>query len=215
MSLMGVIQRDTRCSAHRRAAAASSRFSGDGSSGTGQAVAVDEALGEEVLHHRRHSADLVQVLHHVPAAGLEVGDEGDPIAHRLEVVDGEVHVHRAGHRDEVQHRVGGPSERHDHHHCVLERGAGHDVARLDVLLHQRAHRGARPPALLELGRIHGRGGRAVRAATCPWPRSRWPWCWRCTCRRRRPDRGRRCARSRPVRPRRCCPRGTGRSSGRR
>ena len=40
---------------------------------------------------------------------------------------------RAGHRDQVQHRVGRAADGHDDDHRVFERGAGHDVARLDVL----------------------------------------------------------------------------------
>ena len=35
-----------------------------------------------------------EVFHDVLAAGLEVGDVGDPIAHRLEIIDGEIDVHR-------------------------------------------------------------------------------------------------------------------------
>lgn len=53
--------------------------------------------------------------------------------HRLEVVDCELDVEGLSHGDQVQHGVGGPSQGHDDHHRVLERRAGYDVLRLQVL----------------------------------------------------------------------------------
>ena len=49
---------------------------------------------------------------------------------------------RAGHRDQVQHGVGRAAEGHHDHHRVLEGRAGHDVARLEVVLEQPPDRRA-------------------------------------------------------------------------
>ena len=60
----------------------------------------------------------------------------------------EVDADRARHRDQVQHRVGRAAEHRDQHHRVLERGARHDVARLEVHLEHAADRDRRVAALL-------------------------------------------------------------------
>ena len=127
-------------------------------------------------------------------ARLQVREVGCAVAHGLEVVDAEIHARRPRHGDQVQHRVRRSAEDHDHHHCVLEGLARHDLARLDVALEQHAQRRARTQALLALAGILGRRGRAAGQRSCPAPRWPWPWCWRCTCRRTRPRRDTRGAR---------------------
>mmetsp|Transcript_4429 Transcript_4429/g.12766 ORF Transcript_4429/g.12766 Transcript_4429/m.12766 type:complete len:212 (+) Transcript_4429:1437-2072(+) len=100
------------------------------------AGAIDEALLQQILQHSRHSTHLVDVLHHKPTGGLEVGDEGGAVGDALEVVDGQLHARRPRHCQQVQHSVGGPPECHDSDDGVLKGGLGHDVPRLDVPLHQ-------------------------------------------------------------------------------
>ncbi|MCY1373645.1 hypothetical protein D9M69_609330 [compost metagenome] len=100
----------------------------------GQAVTVQQAGVEQHLHDLRDAAGAVQVDREVFAAGFQVAQHGCLLAHALEIVDGPLHFGRMRDRQEVQHRVGGPTGGHDHRHRVFDRLLGHDVARLDVLL---------------------------------------------------------------------------------
>ena len=104
--------------------------------GDGQAVAVHQARIEQCLHDHRHAADLVDVVHHVLAERLDVGQVRHLGADADEVVERQLHVGLVGDRQQVQHRVGGPAERHHHGDGVLERLLGHDVAGGDAALEQ-------------------------------------------------------------------------------
>ena len=104
----------------------------------------------------------MQIFLHVFAAGPEVGEVGHAVARALEVVDRERHVDGAGHRDEMQHGVRRTADGHHDRHRVLKRLARHDVARLDVLFHADANRGAGAAAFVELAGIGRRERRAVR-----------------------------------------------------
>ena len=128
----------------------------DGFSGYRHAATVDHAVFQQELHDRRHAAHLVQVLHHVTAAGFEVRQVRGAVADRLEVVDIQRHVNGTGHGDQVQHRVGGTAEHGDEDHGVLEGGAGHDVARLQVQFQQVFDGRAGAGALVQLARVHRR-----------------------------------------------------------
>ena len=129
--------------------------------GDGHAIAVEQLLIQQVLHHRRGAADVMHVLHDVLAAWFQVRDVGDAIAHLLKVIDGERYVHGAGDGDEVQHGVGGAAEGHDHDHGVLESLTRHDVAGLEVLFHQRADGLPCLQAFGDLGAVGSGTGGAV------------------------------------------------------
>ena len=49
---------------------------GDGLAGNGHAIAVQIAAVEQCLHQHRHAPDVVQILHHVAAARLQIADIG-------------------------------------------------------------------------------------------------------------------------------------------
>mmetsp|Transcript_19599 Transcript_19599/g.54488 ORF Transcript_19599/g.54488 Transcript_19599/m.54488 type:complete len:309 (-) Transcript_19599:790-1716(-) len=134
----------------------SHRLSGDSHAG-----AVNEALLQQVLEHSGRATDLVEVLHHVLARGLEVRDEGYAVRHLLEVVDGERHAAGLGHGKQVQDGIGGTARGHDHHHRVLKGGARHDVPRLDVLLHEVEKCSACHAAFIALQWVLRRDGRGV------------------------------------------------------
>mmetsp|Transcript_46316 Transcript_46316/g.144899 ORF Transcript_46316/g.144899 Transcript_46316/m.144899 type:complete len:355 (+) Transcript_46316:1223-2287(+) len=129
---------------------------GHGLARDGHAGAVDEALLHEELHDGGRAADALHVLHYVGAGGLEVGEEGHAVGHGLEVVRRELDAHGVRHGDEVQHGVGGAARGHDHDHGVLEGGARHDVARLEVHLEQLLDGVAGAAGLVGLERVRGR-----------------------------------------------------------
>ena len=56
-----------------------------GLSGHGQAVAVQESGVQQCFHHHRHTADAVDVVHHVAAERLDIGQMRDSGADPVEV----------------------------------------------------------------------------------------------------------------------------------
>ena len=96
----------------------------------GHAVAIYHAALQEHLHHGGDAANLVQVFHHIFAAGLEVRQKGRAVADSLKVIQIQPNINRARHGDQVQHRIGGAAQHGDHDHGVLKGPAGHNVPRL-------------------------------------------------------------------------------------
>ena len=129
--------------------------------GDRQAVAVEQAPVEQVLHESARASRGMQVLLDEPSAGLEVGEVGHAAGDGLEVGGPERHLHRAGHGDQVEHGVRRATERHDDDHGVFEGPPRHDVAGLEIALEQPADRGCRPEALVELAGVLGRDRRRV------------------------------------------------------
>ena len=99
----------------------------------------------------------MQVDHEEPPTGLEIGQHGNPFADCGDVVEGEGNAHRPGHGQEVEDRVGGPSERHHHSGRIFERCPRHDVAGFQVRLQEATDRGTHGMAFLTLGVSDGRG----------------------------------------------------------
>ena len=93
---------------------------GERLAGHGWDIAVQQAGGDEELLYSRDAADFVEVGHVVFAAGREVGDEGDFVAHALDVGQGEGHVGGGGHGEEVHDAVGAAAQGHGHDHGVFE-----------------------------------------------------------------------------------------------
>lgn len=106
-------------------------LSGDGHAGT-----VEDALLEEVLDQARGAADVVEVLEDVLAGGLEVSEERCAVGDLLEVVDCEGDADGVSDGDQMEDSVGAATGDVDKDHGVLERLAGDDVGRPDVLLQQ-------------------------------------------------------------------------------
>ena len=77
---------------------------GDGLAGDGHAVAVEIAAVEQRLHQHRHAADLVQVLGHIAAARLEIGDIGRRAEDLADVVQIEIDARLMRHRRQMQRR---------------------------------------------------------------------------------------------------------------
>ncbi len=125
-----------------------------------EAVSVKRTVRKEISKDGWRAADLVQILHHVLSARLQVREKRHTIADGLKVVDRQRNIDRAGHRNQVQNRVGRAAERHDRHHGVFKGLARHDVARLDVLFQQELDRLSRTQAFLLLLRVF-RGGRGA------------------------------------------------------
>lgn len=100
----------------------------------------------------------MNVLHNVLTRRLKVRKERYPVRHSLEVINREVNANRVGDSDQVKDGVGRPSQDHSKDDGVLERFAGHDIARTDVLLEHGAHSGADGVALVLLLLVRGGGG---------------------------------------------------------
>ena len=92
--------------------------------------------GSSCLHHGVDAAGMVELFDRHRAARLDVGDEGRLLAEAVEVVQGQVDAGAAGDGDQVDDQVGAGAGGHQHLDGVLEGCRRHDVARLDVLVHQ-------------------------------------------------------------------------------
>ena len=150
---------------------------------------------EQHLHHLRHAAGrgAGRPRRSWPE-GLRSQSTGTCARIALEVVERPRHAGRVGDRQ------AGAAPRWSSRRVamitrdrVLERLAGDDVARLEVRLDRldqhprRLARRCPPSRRPRLAMV-----RRVRAGSCPAPRTTRTWCWRCTCRRTSPRRGRRC-----------------------
>ena len=124
--------------------------------GHGDAVAVQQPLFKQHLHHGRQAADGLQVFHDVRAAGFEIGQQRGLVADLLEIVNGERHVHRTRHGNQMKHGVGRTTQGCNDHHCVFKSLAGHDVARFQVELEQIQNGSAGAKTFVELQGIFGR-----------------------------------------------------------
>ena len=97
------------------------RVVGDGPSGDGDRIGVQEAAVEQAPRDQRNAAGAVQIGRDEPAARLEVGEQRHAAADAVEVVDVERHARLVRDRQQVQHRVGRAAGGGDRGDRVLER----------------------------------------------------------------------------------------------
>ena len=115
---------------------------GHGLAGDGEAVAVEQAVLEQLAEDRLDAADAIEVDHVVLAVRLHVGDVRDTRADAVEVVELELDLRLVRDREQVEHRVGGAAERHRDRDRVLERLLGQDLTRADAERDEVHHRNA-------------------------------------------------------------------------
>ena len=118
--------------------------------------------GAQARQQRRHAARIVEVLHQELAGGPQVRDHRHLSRDPIEVLDRQRDAGPAGHRDEVDDRVGRPAQRHVGDDAVAERVGREDGRRAEVLphhLHGTSPRGRRHP---RMRRMHGRNRRRAR-----------------------------------------------------
>ena len=92
---------------------------GNRPAGDCHAVTSEQALLQQVFHHGRGTTHVVQVFHDVLAAWFQIGQERHPVADRLEIINGQRHLHSARHGDKVQHGIGRPTECHNDNHGIF------------------------------------------------------------------------------------------------
>ncbi len=112
------------------------RFSRHGLAGHRQAIAVHQTGIQQRLHHHGHTADVVDVEHHVLAERFHVRQVRHLLADAGEVLQRQLDVGLVGDRQQMQHRIGRAAERHHHRDRVLERLLGEDVAGGDAAAQQ-------------------------------------------------------------------------------
>ena len=116
--------------------AMSARFSAMVLPVTVRHVAVHQPGVQQRLHDHRHAADAVDVVHHVLAERLDVGQVRHPGADPGEVLQRQLDLGLVRDGQQMQHRVGGAAERHHHRDRVLEGLLGQDVAGGDAAAQQ-------------------------------------------------------------------------------
>ena len=98
-----------------------------------------EARVQQRAHDDGHPAHAIDVAHHVPAEGLDVGEQRDLGADAVEVIHRQIDVRLVSESEQVQHRVGRSAESHDDGDRILERLLGDDVSGGDALTNQFDH----------------------------------------------------------------------------
>ncbi|MCV7253114.1 hypothetical protein H7J86_13155 [Mycobacterium hackensackense] len=118
---------------------------GHGLAGDREAVTVQQPGIQQCLHHDGDTADLVDILHHVAAEGLDVGQVRNLLSDAGEVRERQLDLRLPRDGQQMQHGVCGTAERHHDGDGVLEGLFGQDVAGGDPAA-QQLHDGLTGPA---------------------------------------------------------------------
>ena len=129
----------------------------------------------DLLHHRLDTARLIQILHVRRPCRAQLGQVRGLGRHLPDVGHRQVNLGLLGDRQQVQHRVRRPAQRHVHRQRVAQRRLGHDLPRGHPALDQIHHR---PSRLLGVTNSLTRHRRRR-----PRPRQRQPHCLRQTAHR--------------------------------
>ena len=97
---------------------------------------MDESGIQQGLHDHGNATHAVDVVHDVPAEGLEVSDVRNLVVDAIEVVERELDISFVSNRKQVQNGVGRTTECHQHGNRVFECLLRHDVAGGDALRNQ-------------------------------------------------------------------------------
>ena len=87
---------------------------------------------QERLHQDRDAADIVQILHDIAPARLQIGDVRRALRDLAEIVQVELDADLVRDRRDVQPAIGRAAGRRDDRHSVLDRLPRDDVAGPDV-----------------------------------------------------------------------------------
>jgi hypothetical protein len=74
---------------------------------------MQQAGAQQFLHHNRHAADRMQAAHRERAMRLQVGEQRDALADRLDALDRDRHLRLARDREQMQIHVGRAAHRVD------------------------------------------------------------------------------------------------------
>ena len=105
----------------------------------GFAASVNEPFRQKHLHYGGNAARFLKVFHHIAAARLEIGQQRNPIAHTLKIVDRQLHIDCAGDRNQMQNGVGRAAQYGHQNHRILEGLPCHDISRLEIQFQQLAN----------------------------------------------------------------------------
>ena len=94
---------------------------------------MDALVLHQFAHHGRHAAGAVIFLAEIEAGRLHVHQQRNLVAVFLPVVDRQLDADMARQRVDMDRRVGRAADRRVDHDAVLERLAGQDVGRLQIL----------------------------------------------------------------------------------
>ena len=144
----------------------------------GQATAIGIAAVHQPLRQQANAARLVHIRGEETPGGHQIADERRALADRLDVIDGEGDACLAGNRQAVQHHVGRATAGRRRGNGVLQRSAGDDLARRQVLLDHLHDEFARPKRDIVLVRCPSPGCRPGPSGRCRSVRQTTPSCWR-------------------------------------
>ena len=128
---------------------------GHGLAGDRDAVAVQEAVVEQLAQQDRDAAGVVHILGDILPAGLEVTDIGRRAEDLGDLQQVEIDARLMRNSRQVQAGIGGPAGGRDHAGGVFQRLAGDDVARAQTQLDEVHHL---PAGLFAIGVARQVGG---------------------------------------------------------
>ena len=155
---------------------------GEGLAVDGERVAVQAPGLQQFVHHRRQAAGAEIILAEIFAGRLHVDQQRHVVADLFPVLDGERDADVARDGIEMDRRIGRAADRRAGDDRVLERGAGQNVGRFEILAHDLhgAHAGLIGDLAALAVRRRDRGAAGQRHAerfghARSWSR-RCPWC---------------------------------------
>ena len=129
-----------------------------------EGVAVQQACVQQGLHHHGYATHAVDVVHHVLAKRLEVGDVRHLVVDAVEVIERELDIGLMRDGEQVEDGVGRTTKSHEHSDGIFERLLRENVARGNSEANQVDHGLARTVRKVVTTTIcAGRRGRAGQA----------------------------------------------------
>ena len=120
-----------------------------------QAIAMEQALGEEGFHEWHDAADGYQLGHEKTPAGLQVCKHWHALTNAGEILEGEFDFGRVSNGEEVKNGVRRASQGNDHRDGIFEGFLGNDIRGKDATLEHVENSGAGISTILCLLRRNG------------------------------------------------------------
>ena len=131
-------------------------------SGTGQRIQIQILL--QSLHHARHTAGFIKVLHIIGSrGGIHSGNTGNTVALTVELLDDSIRIHTQliCQGTQVQHCIGRASGSHQVTDRILDSRECNHICGADILLHQFHDFNSGELGAVEALSIHGRNAATV------------------------------------------------------
>src|SRR5437867_12483793 len=108
---------------------------------------------EQSFGHKRCATGRIEIGRHEPASGLQVDEQWNLAVDPVEVINAELDAGLARDSEQMQHRVRGPAGRRHRSDGVLQRLAGDNLLRAEIILQKINYQLAAPNSDIVLARV--------------------------------------------------------------